>query len=481
MRILKRFFLCFLTIAGLVLVANAQTASQQLVIDSLSILEEDRSIFIDKIFIVGNKKTKDKIILRELSIKEGDRYNYSDLRQILDADRNKIYNTRLFNTVEIGMLDLDFEKIDIVIEVSERWYLFPIPLVDIIDRNFNDWWENYNHDFSRIIYGLSLYHFNMRGMNERMTVTAQFGFSRRFEVDYEMPYIDKNQRNGLRLSARYIEYNNLHYEVFGNKRVFLESDSLLKNNFRIGTTYTRRNSFYTRHNFGLDYNFSHISDIIIDLNPNYFGIPGSNQQYFTFRYSFSHDKRDIAAYPLVGSLLQAEFIKTGLGIFGDADITSISASYARYVDISKGFFFANFTGGLLSTPNDQPYSLLVGLGFNASTIRGYELYVINAQNFFINKTTLKKRIISGNTTMKKMPLKQFQHFPYALYVKTYFDFGYGKNTFDNEGNSFLADKMLYGYGAGIDFVTMYDVVIRFEYSFNSIGQNGLFFHIISEF
>jgi hypothetical protein len=36
--------------------------------------------------------------------------------------------------------------------------------------------------------------------------------------------------------------------------------------------------------------------------------------------------------------------------------------------------------------------------------------------------------------------------------------------------------MLYSGGLGIDIITFYDVVIKLEWSFNQLGQNGLFLH-----
>lgn len=73
-----------------------------------------------------------------------------------------------------------------------------------------------------------------------------------------------------------------------------------------------------------------------------------------------------------------------------------------------------------------------------------------------------------------MPLEQFQYIPYGLYLKTYLDVGYAKNTEGFEGNSLLGDRWLAGTGIGLDFVTMYDFVIRAEYSFNNIGEHGFF-------
>lgn len=442
---------------------------------------EDRKVFIDNVFITGNRKTKDKIILRELSVEKGKAYQYEGLREILDVDRDKIYNTRLFNKVEVGMLELSYDRITIVVDVEERWYLFPIPLIDIIDRNFNDWVQNQGADLSRIIYGLSLYHFNMRGMNERMTLTAQFGFSRRYEFQYEFPYIDPSQQNGLGFFAKYIEYNNLHYDNIENLRVFLESEELLKTNFYTGISYTRRNSFFTRHFIDLNYSDSDVADTILTLNPNYHGNSSNRQQYFTAKYTFSHDKRDIAAYPLDGYRFEASVEKNGLGFFDDVDVLKFRANYARFIKLPKRFYFSNYTSAYLSSPSYQPYSVVKGLGFSNDLIRGYELYVIHGQHYFVNKTSLKYDVFSGSTEFDSFPLPQFRYFPYAFYLKTYFDIGYAVNTEQYEGNSFLADQVLFGGGLGLDIVTMYDVVVRFEYSWNSIGENGLYFHITSAF
>ena len=477
--ILGSLLICLLLIAPNKVNAQSKQASATLN-DSINDAAT-RLVLIDNIFITGNNKTKAKIILRELSIEKGKRYPINTLNEILQSDRNKIYNTKLFNTVEVGLLELNLEKVDVVVKVTERWYLFPIPLIDIIDRNFNDWWVNHNHDFSRIIYGLSLYHFNMRGMNERMTLTAQFGYSKRYEFEYEFPYIDASQRNGLGFFIRYQEYKNLHFNNFENKRVFLDSDSLLKKGVFTGINYVRRNSFYTRHNIRLRYSDYHIADTIISLNPNYLGISGNRQQYFSLTYTLSHDKRDIVAYPLEGYKVSASVEKLGLGVFGDVDVTSFRAKYSRFIKLKKGFYFSNYSSAYLSTPNSQPYSVVKGIGFGNDVVRGYELYVIHGQHYFVNKTSLKKVLLSGSKEIENFPLKQFSHFPYAIYLKTYFDIGYAVNTQSYEGNRYLADELLFGGGMGLDIVTMYDVVVRLEYSFNSIGESALFFHIQSEF
>ncbi len=447
-------------------------------VDSLT---DKRLVLIDNIFLTGNKKTRSKIILRELSVVKGNVYDFDALNEIIISDRNKIYNTKLFNEVEVAILELDYDKVDIVVRVTERWYLFPIPLIDIIDRNFNDWWVNHDHDFNRLIYGLSLYHFNMRGMNERMTVTAQFGFTKRFEVNYSMPYIDRSQRHGLSFSARYLEYNNLHYATVDNKRIFIETEDLLRTTYSVGSNYTLRNSFYTRHSFGIDYTYNSVADTVLQLNPNYLGTGTNIQNQLKVSYAFSIDKRDIAAYPLNGFNLSVGAYQIGFGLENGVYKTGFEVTYARYFKLKKGFYFNNLSSISITTPPNQPYTLLSGLGFNNRLVRGYELYTIFAQNYFLNKSTFKKVIFKGSTKWKSMPLEQFQYIPYGLYLKTYFDLGYAKNTVNLEGNAALADRILVGTGIGLDFVTMYDFIIRAEYSFNNIGEHGFFLSLTSDF
>ena len=144
--------------------------------DSTDLLTLNRSI------IIGNKKTLDRIILRELSLKQGDSVTRAELEKILVRDKNKIYNLRIFNTVSVRALELPDRSFDLLVEVEERWYIFPIPIFELSDRNFNEWWQNYNHDISRVNIGMRLYQYNFRGRNEFIRMTAQFGFSRKFDL-----------------------------------------------------------------------------------------------------------------------------------------------------------------------------------------------------------------------------------------------------------------------------------------------------------
>ena len=80
----------------------------------------------------------------------------------------------------------------------------------------------------RVNYGLRLYQFNMRGRNETLRLTAQFGFQRRFELSYRFPYIDKKQKHGLILDVDFTETKNLAFQTVDHRLEFLKSEDILR-------------------------------------------------------------------------------------------------------------------------------------------------------------------------------------------------------------------------------------------------------------
>ncbi|GAA0893382.1 hypothetical protein GCM10009122_30610 [Fulvivirga kasyanovii] len=457
------------------------TVSDHNAISTDSTTEKSRYIYIDNIFIIGNKQTKDKIILREMSLKRGEYYFDEDLQDIIKNDRSKILNTRLFNTVEITILELADNVIDIVVRVSERWYTFPAPIFDLVDRNFNDWWQNQNHDFSRVNYGLRLYRNNMRGRNETLRLEMQFGFTRQFGLSYDIPYIDRAQRHGISVDYLYAENKNIAIRTVEHKRVFYDSENLLKLRRIYNLGYRFRNSFYTRHTINVTFNDNEINDTIANINPEYYLNSQTSQRYFSVSYDLNIDKRDVNSYPLHGhrTVFMAE--KHGLGFYNDLDLFNININHARFLDLTRNFYLSNYTSLYFSGPDRQPYANLQGLGYRKDFIRGYELYVIEGQKFYLNRTTLKKRIFDTKLRLGFLPIEQFRNFPLSIYLKTYFDMGYVENFENYEQNTRLTNRYLFGTGAGIDFVTYYDTVIRFEYSVNREKEAGIFLHLKKEF
>lgn len=447
---------------------------------------QNKILEVNRIIILGNKVTRDRIILRELSLKPGDTVSSNRIDNQLLRDRAKIYNLRLFNTVVVRWMEFDSlaNKIDIIVEVSERWYIFPQPIFELADLNFNQWWYNYNHDFKRVNYGVRLYETNFRGRNEKLRLTAQFGFIRKFILSYSIPNIGLRQRSGLIFDFSYDEPENIAYFTRDHVQDFLEAKSSVKRALNGSITYSFRRSFYETHGLTLEYQDSRVVDTVAMLNPFYYKDGKSRQRMASISYSFVSEHRDVVAYPLKGYQYTFYASKTGFGLGLDVNLLEGNATFAKHSDLGKGFYFSNFSSAYASVPTNQPYAVYSALGYRRQVLRGYEIYLIEGPQFFLNKTTLKKRIFSRAWTLEDMPLEQFSYIPVAIYLKAYFDFGYvnNYNRYDEANiNTRLSNRMLMGTGLGIDLVTMYDNVFRFEYSFTREKTHGFFFNVKKEF
>jgi len=438
---------------------------------------------INKILIVGNNLTRNSIILRELKLKKGDVISKADLDYQLKKDQQKIFNLHLFNTVTIKPVQLDTASIDLVIEVEERWYTFPVPRFQLSDRNFNEWWQNYNHDWNRVNYGLKLYQYNLWGRNHTLLLKAQFGFQRNFLIQYKIPYLNKKQKQGLIFDFDYLNGKSVPDSTIGHKLNYVKSEKVLRTTRGVGFTYTYRNNFYLQHRLKYEYRYTDIADTLQELNPNYLGIEKKIQQYDAITYELSSDHRDVVAYPLKGYELLFGFQKSGISIRNDLRKTTAYFKFAGFLSFKQNFFLSNLSYLYWSTPDNLPYFNYGTMGYDKIFVRGYEIYVIEGPKFFLNKTTLKKRIFSRNWHLNDWPVKQFNYLPIAIYLKTYADWGYVSNypAYENIGvNSFLSDKLLYSAGFGIDLVTGYDMALRVEYTFTS-QNNGFFLHFKKEF
>jgi hypothetical protein len=227
-----------------------------------------------------------------------------------------------------------------------------------------------------------------------------------------------------------------------------------------------------------NYNFVQIDDTIAKLNPNYFLNGRTSQRYFSLKYEYRYDYRDIVSYPLKGSIVVLSAEKLGLSNYDDLNQVELGADYVKYTSLGSGFYLANQLKVKASFPKNQPYYNLRALGYQKDYVRGYDLNVIEGQGYLLSKNTLKKRIVKGNFNLDKLiGWKQFNKIPFAVYLKTYFDMGYVNNQMDYPENKRYLNTLLPGGGFGVDIVTFYDMVLRVEASRNKEGKNFVFFNM----
>ena len=479
----KHSFLSFLLFLGFFEVNTAMAQTEDVERDSTSVSHPDK-VVINNIFIVGNEKTRKNIILREIDLNTGVVYDWDELISMIQADQQKIYNLQLFTSVEITPLLTDTEQIELLVSVTERWYIIPNIIFNLADRNFAEWWTNQNRDFSRVNYGARLIHNNVGGRNEKLRVGAQFGFVRAFEVLYSIPYLDKNQNHGITGQFTYFTQKTIPVKSAFNKQVFYtnENEEILRRNLSAFLRYSYRGSYYNFNFITFGYNSTIINPDVFVQNPDYFLHEGNKLNYFVLGYTYRHDRRNNIQYATKGQLLNLSLTKYGL--FGSDDINDaeITINANKYYEIGDKFNFA--TGLSISSffGKRQPFTLVRGIGYNPYFIRGYELNVVEGQQTLVHKNSFRFKFVDvGYDIGKYVPLEEFSYLPLKMYLGFNFDHGFVNDRNNLPDNARLTNTYLFGYGPGLDIVTLYDMVFRFEYSLNNTGGQAFFVNFRAPF
>lgn len=440
-------------------------------------------VVVGKVVVSGLKRTKEHIIKREISLHQGDTLSKAEFDKQVELDRQKIWNTNLFLTLQTKVsVDSVSKQTDVLYTVKERFYVLAIPVVSLADRNFNEWWYDRGRDLSRIIYGIHGTYENFTGHKDRLRIRAEFGFIPRLDVYYSTPYIDKKQKTGITFGVSWIVNRNMAYKTNADKLIFLSTDNISKERVIPFVTLSHRPQFYGFHYLDVRYSITSLSDTIAKLNPNYLFDKKTKQKFLQLTYTYLYDRRDNAQYPLLGKVWAVQVSKMGLFPSDNINIWEGSASWAEYKPLSKRWFF-NYNGEFkVSSPNNQPFLQTRGLGYSNDLVRGYELYVIDGQHYGYVHTNLKYQLLNHVFKLKFLNrLKQFNAFPLAIYPNLYLDAGYVSNKFTALNNSKLANRPLIGGGFGLDFVTWYNFVARFNYSTNHLGEWRPYFSIGREF
>ncbi|WP_420155743.1 BamA/TamA family outer membrane protein [Siphonobacter sp.] len=449
-------------------------------------LPDSNYVVVREIRLVGNRRTKDFIIRRELDFREGDTLSLEMLPERLEKNRRKVFNTNLFVTAE-AKVNLE-PRVDsmrtatIEFDLREQWYILGFPIFQLADRNFNEWWTERNRDLSRTIYGVNLRHYNFRGRAEQLKINLEFGFARYFDFSYRIPYIDRKQKLGVTFGISYNTTKNLAYRTDRDKLIYLHSEDLLRERFYTNVIFSRRNHYYDFQNLEIRYATHTIADTVVDLNPNYFLQQRTRQRYFLVSYGYTYDFRDKAQYPLRGFVFRVVANRYGILPKDQINLTDLTLSFARYRPVGGKWYYGAVAEGKTSYPQLQPYLQTRGLGYLNDLVRGYELFTVDGQHYLYLKNTLRYQLLERKIFLKPLrKIRQFNTLPIEIYPNIFLDGGQAWNQYRGYYNSRFANHFMLGYGAGLDIVTWYNAVFRFHYAFTRDGVGGFRFNVAREF
>ncbi|MGX5819972.1 POTRA domain-containing protein [Chitinophaga lutea] len=441
--------------------------------DTLPTVRSDGYVVVRDVLVSGNKRTRTSIIRREVPVKPGDTIYLRQLGDKLESSRKQLLNTSLFLNVTANVKNWEGDKADFVYEVWERWYLFAFPIFKLADRNFNQWWVEQKRSIDRVNVGVKAFQENLTGRADQLAADITVGYTQRFMLSYNLPYIDRKLRQGLGFMVSYSRNREVNYISDFNKQQFFREDEFLRHQFAAGVSYTYRRAIPTSHRIFLNYYNERVADTIARLNPEYMGSGENEIRYLELGYRFRHIVADSWQYPLVGYSLDGEVSKSGIGGLNGLDYLKFRVKAARYWQLARKTYGALSLTGQAKFPAEQPYLGMRAMGYNNDYLRGLEYYVVDASSYFVFKSTLRRELLNFKVHLPIVP-KKFSNLPIRVLAKVYGDmgYGYGKGVL----NGMLNNRMLYTAGAGLDVVSFYDTCVRFEYSINQLGEKGLFLH-----
>ena len=438
-------------------------------------------VVIDSLTIIGNKRTKANIILREVNIHAGDTIPVNDLLDRIEWNRQRIIATRLFNRVDIVVLTWSLDQhLHVQIEVEETWYLWPVPIFEIADRNFNVWWYEMERDPRRTNYGLALYHANTTGRRDNLHFVFRYGFNRKYEIEYGRPYIDKRQKLGLRMGFYYARTNDVGYKVEDNRLVFYRDRELPQvESYRGHILLRYRPKILNRHEVGFRYfDIQVAGNVPYQLNPDFFLDGSRRMRYFSISYNYRTDHRDVQAYPQSGYLSEISLRKDGFGLpFENRNTLRLEQMVAfwqplanRVVSDTRIFYMTHLQRG------KQDFYNYRGLGYGNATMRGYETYVINGIDYVMAQQSFLYKFFDKTIDFSFMQLPKVGKVPIMVGLSGQFDGGFANDPFYSQDND-MTNRWLYSSGVGIDVVYFNRARLHGHLTLNHTGQHGFFLQL----
>jgi hypothetical protein len=433
-------------------------------------------VTIADIAVNGNKKTKSYLILRELSFQQQDSFPENELEKKLLLAHDQLINTSLFVDVQVSVASRQGNLLFINVDVKERWYLFPLPYFKLVDRNLNDWIVQDKASFDRVNYGIKFMQNNVSGRNDNLNIWLINGYNTEIDLKYVQPFADKSLKNGYQLNFVYATQHELNYNTDLSKQLIYTAPGPAFHNLNFSASYLYTPAIKTRHSFTLGYAQDKISDSVFQLNPDFFSGNAKNIRYPFFSYTLVYTNVDNVAYPTRG--FRGDFTFTKKGVDQLMNVWQFITHATYTIPLAPKMQLQFTEGSSLTLPFHQPFYNKQLFGYGDAYLQGLEYYVIDGVAGAVVRAALRREIftLNLNTHLKS---KIYNKIPFHFYLKTYGNLGYAYNP--DPGNSLLNNRLLETEGFGLDIVTIYDLVFKIEYSFNQLGQQGIFIHTGTDF
>ncbi len=241
-------------------------------VDITYVLKNSRRIYLQQINIVGNNKTSDQVIRREILVKEGDVYDISKVQRSMQRIRNLQY----FDDVQIEekLIDGTQDRMSVTITVKER---------STASINASIGGDQYNGVSGNVSVNES--NFLGEGYNAGISLDKSM-YGENYSLSFSEPYF-KGRDILFGTQVSYSKYGNPNYVPY--------QSNTYSTSFFMAYSITQ----YLRHNISYRYQSS-IIEQLSNLSSPYIIAQLGNFQTSAIGHTLSYDKRDNNFIPSVG-------------------------------------------------------------------------------------------------------------------------------------------------------------------------------------
>lgn len=383
--------------------------------------------------IIGNRKTKPFVILREVKQVRGDTLNLEKCR----ADLKRILSLGLFNRVIMTAAPKN-DSVAVQIIVTEQWYIIPFPILHLVDRDWN-----------KVTYGLGVRHSNVRGRAETASGILKLGFNPQVSCTYVNPWVDSRKNWSAAVDLSYSRVRSKHFESVDER--------VDENRTRVRLAAGRRFGFHTFLSFeaGADQ---------IMLSPPVPGQtlhPSGRDRFLNAALFLSWDHRDYSGYPMSGWLVRMSVRQNGF-TSSRIDYSRASADLRLYLPAGVGTV-ALRTDWSLSRGRTPVYDRTF-LGYS-ERIRGHFFETSEGENRAVASAAFRRYLVKERyfSVSRENELSDMRFgLGFGLFADT------GLTWF--QGHPLKTDDLISGYGGGLHFLLPYNTVLRLECAFSESGR-----------
>jgi len=480
LRPMKRLFVILLTLSCF---SSAQGATcpemnWTTVDKAASSLAFADSVTIVDIFLRGHKRTRDGVVFREMTFGKGARIAEDDLEEEVALTYAALMNTGLFASVDISYSDslLGPRKFQIFIDIRETWYIYPVPVFSLADRNFNVWWRDENHSLDRVNLGAKLSYYNFTGRRDRFKIGYTTGYTRRYEAGYRLPYLNKAKNIGVDLNYSFSQRREQNYQTEANQQLFYQDpDQFVFKETKLDLSFNYRKRLYVTHTLRTGYRSTAIADTIANvLNPEFFGGGRSSQKFVQLEYNYKNDRRDVRNYPWNGHYFSASLVKDGLGFTGERNGLTLGLTARKFWPLGPHLSInAGLAGKFSLIRSQQPFLENRAIGFGNNGLVGYQFYVVDGLDMAIWRFGIRRQLFKTDLDLGKLVfIDAFRYIPVRVLLAFQFNQGIANAPFVGESNE-LNNTLLTGASLGLDVVLFYDMVGSLQYNRNHLGEGNL--------